>query len=265
MLNRIDALFQRKRKNILSVFTTAGFPGPGLTTAIIEELEKSGADLVEIGIPFSDPIADGPVIQRSSQIALEKGASLKTIFEELKGLRPKNALPVLLMGYLNSVMQFGLEKFYKACHETGIDGLILPDLSVEEYLVKHKSFADEYNIHMVFLITPATSPERIRYIDDHCRGFLYMVSSNSTTGTNKGVSDQLDKKTEELQALKLKNPVLIGFGIKDAAGFSKACRIAQGAIVGSAFISMLERSGDHKKDISLFIQSITNPSKQLYA
>jgi tryptophan synthase alpha chain len=262
MQNRIDLLFQKKNKNVLSVFVTAGYPKKSDTLSIIQLLENSGADLAEIGIPFSDPIADGPVIQESSRAAISGGTDLTSIFEELRELRPVVKIPVLLMGYLNSVMQFGAEKFYKACSESGVDGLILPDLSLDEYNSNHKPLADKYNIHVVFLITPETSAERIRLIDEHSRGFIYLVSSSSTTGSQKGLSELPDEKAVKIRSMQLKNPILIGFGIKGPHEFSKACKLANGAIIGSSFISMLKNSANFEKDIRAFVQNIKNALTQ---
>jgi len=256
MQNRIDELFQRKKENILSIFLTAGYPKPLDTLEIIKQLNTTDVDLIEVGIPYSDPIADGPVIQESSQIALNNGITLKHIFEQLKSLRSHTQLPVLLMGYLNCVVQFGIENFYKKCYEVGIDGLILPDLPIEEFNKIHKPFADKYNIHVVFLISPETSNERIKLIDATSKGFIYLVSSNSTTGANKGVSVDLKITCEKLKSLEIKNPILIGFGIKGKTEFEKACELANGAIIGTSFIQLLGNSSNFEKDIPSFISSI---------
>lgn len=256
MQNRIDQLFQNKKKNILSIFLTAGYPKPLDTLEIIQQLNNSEVDLIEVGIPYSDPIADGPVIQESSQIALNNGVSLKFIFDQLKTLRTHTQLPVLLMGYLNCVVQFGIENFYKKCHDIGIDGLILPDLPIDEFNKVHKPYADKYNIHVVFLISPETSNDRIKLIDKTSKGFVYLVSSNSTTGANKGVSNNLKQTFQNLESLQLKNPILIGFGIKGKTEFNKACELANGAIIGTSFIQMLGQSNDFKKDVAGFINGI---------
>lgn len=256
MQNRIDQLFQRKQKNILSIFLTAGYPKPLDTLEIIKHLNSTSVDLIEVGIPNSDPIADGPIIQESSQVALNNGVSLTFIFEQLKNLRTQTQLPVLLMGYLNSVLQFGIESFYEKCADVGIDGLILPDLPVEEFNRTHKVFAERYNIHVVFLISPNTSPERVKLIDSNSKGFIYLVSSNSTTGANKGISNDLKNTFTNLKSLELKNPILIGFGIKGANEFEQACSLAHGAIIGSSFIKLLSKSTNLKKDISGFINIV---------
>lgn len=258
MQNRIDQLFQRKQENILSIFFTAGYPKPLDNLEIIKHLNTTTVDLIEIGIPYSDPIADGPVIQESSQVALNNGVNLKFIFEQLSDLRTHTQKPILLMGYLNTVLQFGLEVFYKACAEVGIDGLILPDLPIDEYNKHHKYLAEKYNIHVAFLISPNTSLERVKLIDDSSKGFVYMVSSNSTTGANKGISNDLKNTFENIKKLQLKNPILIGFGIKGQQEFQQACELANGAIIGSSFIQMLGKSTNLKKDIPEFIKNIKN-------
>ena len=258
MKNRIDELFIRKNENILSIFLTAGFPKKGDTLEIIKHLDAAGVDMIEIGIPYSDPLADGPIIQQSSQVALQNGVTLKNTFEQLKSLRNITQMPVLLMGYLNTVMQFGVEAFYKNCHETGIDGLILPDLPLEEYNAIHKPLAEKYNIHVVFLISPDTSVERIKLIDEHSKGFIYLVSSNSTTGSGKELPKSLIQKVETIKSLQLKNPIVMGFGIKGKKEFDEACQLVNGAIIGSSFIQLLSHSSDFKKDISQFISKIKN-------
>ena len=258
MQNRIDELFTRKKENILSIFLTAGYPKRNNTLSIVKQLDASGVDLIEIGIPYSDPLADGPIIQQSSQVALDNGITLKYIFEELESLRTITNMPVLLMGYLNTVMQFGIEDFYKQCHHVGIDGLILPDLPMDEYNAIHKPLAEKYNIHVVFLISPDTSIERIKLIDEHSKGFIYLVSSNSTTGSGKKIQTSLTQKVETIKVLSLKNPLLMGFGIKGKTEFEAACLLVNGAIIGSSFIQLLEKSTDITKDIPQFISSIKN-------
>jgi len=256
MINRIDLLFQNKPKEILSVFFTAGYPALNDTVRIVKALNASCADMIEIGIPYSDPIADGPVIQQSSRKALKNGMNLKLLFEQLKDLRLHTQLPVLLMGYLNPVMQFGIEAFYQCCAEVGIDGLILPDLPQDEFKHQHQVFAERYHIHVIFLISPETPAERIRHIDAVSRGFIYLVSSNSTTGANKGLSMQLDTTFQTLNTLPLKNPVLIGFGIKGPEEFKAACLLSRGAIIGTAFIAMLSTSPDPDSDVKTFTERI---------
>lgn len=251
MQNRIDKLFENKKENILSVFFTAGFPRLNDTLPVLEALEQSEADMIEIGIPFSDPLADGPVIQQSSLLALENGMNLNLLFQQLKNLRVSIQKPILLMGYLNSIMQYGIERFYTKCSEVGIDGVILPDLPLEEYKLYHQKITKALNLKVVFLISPDTKPERIKQLDEASGGFLYLLSSNSTTGGAKGISKQTAMKS-----LNVKNPVLIGFGIKGQKEFSEACEIANGAIIGSAFIELLTKSNNFRKDIGQFTSSV---------
>ncbi len=256
MQNRIDKLFSEKKENILSVFFTAGFPKLNDTLPIIEELDKIPVDLIEIGIPFSDPVADGPIIQQSSALALQNGMDLTLLFQQLQALRQLASIPVLLMGYINPILKFGIESFYIECYKTGIDGLIIPDLPLNEYVEFHKPLAEKYNIHVVFLISPETKPERIKLIDDHSKGFLYLVSSNATTGTNKGVNENLNGTINNIRNLQLKNPIIMGFGIRGQKEFSRACEMVNGAIIGTSFVEILANSKELKKDIPDFINSI---------
>ena len=258
MKNRIDELFKTKKENILSIFLTAGYPKQTDTLTIIKQLDTSEVDMIEIGIPYSDPLADGPIIQKSSQVALENGVTLKNTFEQLQSLRNITQIPVLLMGYINTVLQFGVEQFYEKCHEVGIDGLILPDLPLEEFNTVHKPLAEKFNIHVVFLISPDTSEERIKLIDKHSNGFMYLVSSNSTTGSGKELPKCLVQKVESIKHLRLKNPLLMGFGIKGKAEFKQACQLVNGAIIGSSFIQLLANSSNFEKDIPQFIVNIKN-------
>lgn len=260
MKNRIDHTFQIKQNNILSIFFTAGYPVLNSTIDILKSLDESGADMIEIGIPYSDPIADGPVIQNSSDVAIKNGMNLKVLFQQLQELRSVTQKPILLMGYLNCVLQYGIENFYKDCHNVGIDGLILPDLPIEEYECKHKQLAQHYNIHVVFLVSPSTNTERILQIDNVSKGFIYVVSSNATTGSDKNTGNSLNQTFEKLNALQLKNPLLIGFGIKNNHDFKAACQHANGAIIGSAFINAISESNNLKTDILNFVSSITSPN-----
>ena len=261
MQNRIDLLFEQKQKDILSIFLTGGFPKRNDTLPIIELLSNADVDLIEIGIPFSDPLADGPIIQNSSLVALNNGMSLKGLFTDLTELRTKTEIPALLMGYLNSVLQFGIETFYINCKATGIDGIILPDLSTDEFEQFHKVYAEKYNVHVVFLISPDTSVERIRRIDALSTGFIYLVSNNSTTGNFDANKSSIDDRIESIINLKLKNPLLIGFGVKGNKEFRAASNLANGAIIGSSFIQMLAQSSNLQQDIPTFVSSILNPSK----
>ena len=258
MQNRIDTLFERKQKNILSIFLTAGYPNVVDTLSIIKILDTTDVDLLEIGIPFSDPIADGPIIQQSSMTALNNGMTLKVLFEQLQSLRTITQLPILLMGYLNSVMQYGVEEFYKSCHEVGIDGVILPDLPLDEFDKFHKSLTEKYNIKVALIVSPETPTERIKLIDEKSSGFLYLVSSNSTTGNFKDSSQNLFKPLKTITSLPLKNKILIGFGIKGQKEFSEACELANGAIIGSSFVKLLGSSTDLQKDIPEFISNVVN-------
>lgn len=256
MNNRINALFSKKQNNILSVYFTAGFPGLNDTVEIIQELEKNGVDLIEIGMPFSDPTADGPTIQRSSETALRNGMSLNLLFEQLKDIRRSVKIPLILMGYINPVYQYGIERFCTKCAETGIDGTILPDLPPDEYNSFYKAHFVANNLHNILLITPQTTEARIREIDETSTGFIYMVSSASTTGAGKKVEDFHRDYFEKVQNMRLKNPRLIGFGISDRATFGNACNYAQGAIIGSAFVSAVNDSKNIKTSVSGFVKSI---------
>jgi tryptophan synthase alpha chain len=253
MQNRIKKLFEEKKENILSIFFTAGFPTLNDTLLVLEALAQSEADMIEIGIPFSDPLADGPIIQESSKVALENGMNLNLLFQQLKGLRSVTQKPVLLMGYFNSVLQYGINNFYNKCSEVGVDGVILPDLPLDEFERHHKDITAKLNIKVVFLISPETKANRVKQLDEASGGFLYLLSSNSTTGGSKGIS----KKVVQTD-FPLKNPVLIGFGIKGHKEFTEACEKANGAIIGSAFIELIAKSKNFKKDIAQFIESVKN-------
>ena len=256
MKNRITELFENKNKNILNIFYTAGFPDLSDTKRIAESLEASGADIIEIGIPFSDPIADGPTIQESNKIALDQGMNLALLISQVKELRSTVSIPVVLMGYLNPVMQYGIEKFFRDAAEAGADGLILPDLPLHEYVNNYKALAESLNLSVSFLISPTTSESRIRQIDSVSSGFIYAVSSSSTTGAKKEFSEEQISYFKKLQSLELENPFLIGFGISNFQTYSQACDYAAGAIVGSSFITTLKESMDLPSDIKSFVQSI---------
>lgn len=241
-MNRINALFAQKQKNILSIFFTAGFPHLDSTVEIITELQNNGIDLIEIGIPFSDPMADGPTIQESGTIALRNGMSLKKLFEQLKDIRQMVKIPLIMMGYLNPVMQFGFENFCAKCKEVGVDGAILPDLPFDDYIREYKPIADKYEIKIIMLITPETSEKRIRLIDEHTDGFVYMVSSASTTGAQSSFDEQKQAYFHKIDSMKLHNPRLIGFGISNKATLDSAQANANGAIIGSKFVTLLKES-----------------------
>lgn len=242
MANRIGTLFSNKKNGVLSVFFTAGFPKLDDTIRIAQELEKAGADLIEIGIPFSDPVADGPTIQHSNKVALRNGMSLNVLFQQVEVIRKTVSLPIVLMGYFNPVFRFGIERFVSECKRTGIDGVILPDLPAEEYRAKYKILFEDHSVGCSFLITPTTSPERIRLLDDLSTGFIYAVSASSTTGVKELFYSEQLNYFESLTAMNLRNPILIGFGISTPETFRQACRYGAGAIVGSAFIKALEKN-----------------------
>ena len=255
MKNRINQLFATKKENILSVYFTAGFPNLNDTVQIIQELEKNGVDLIEIGMPFSDPTADGPTIQHSSEMALKNGMSLKLLFEQLKEIRKSVNIPLILMGYFNPVLQFGVEKFCQKCNEVGIDGTILPDLPLDEFEENYKRNFTKNNLHNILLITPQTSEKRIRQIDEASEGFIYMVSSSSTTGAGKKVEDFHQDYFQRIQQMNLKNPRLIGFGISDHDTFSNACNYANGAIIGSAFVKSFQPQIPIEDSVSHFVKN----------
>ncbi|MEO9484231.1 MAG: tryptophan synthase subunit alpha [Ekhidna sp.] len=241
MDNRIDQVFKEK-KDILNVYFTAGYPNLDDTIQIARSLEKAGADMLEIGMPFSDPVADGPTIQESSQRALENGMSIKQLFEQLQSLRSEVSIPVLLMGYVNPVIQFGIDRFCEKCQEVGIDGLIIPDLPMQAYLDNYSSKFKSAGIHNIFLISPNTSEERIKQIDEKSGGFIYVVSSSSITGAKSGVQEGQVEYYKRIESMQLNTPSLIGFGISDHETFSTACTYASGAIIGSAFIKQLKEN-----------------------
>ena len=239
MTNRIDTLFAAKRQGILSVYFTAGYPQPDDTVGIIRELAAQGADMAEVGIPFSDPMADGPVIQQSGAAALKNGMTLRKLFSQLEGIRRHVSLPLIMMGYLNPVMQLGVEEFCRRCSEVGVDGVIIPDLPFGDYMERFKALGEKYGLRFIMLITPETSDERIRLIDRNTSGFIYMVSTASTTGAK----DRFDEKTlayfRRIDGMTLRNPRLIGFGISNKATLDAAFANANGAIIGSEFIRLL--------------------------
>lgn len=255
-MNRIEKLFKTKKKNILSIYFTAGYPELNHTLSIIRELDKSGVDMIEIGMPFSDPVADGPVIQRSSEKALHNGISLNLLFEQLARVREITDLPLIFMGYINPVFKFGVENFLHKCSETGIDGTIIPDLPVEEYRKSYEPLYEKYNILNIFLISPQTPNERITYIDNIAKGFLYMVSTTSTTGATNNFDDSQMTYFKKINDLNLKTSRLIGFGISNKVTFNQACDYSNGAIIGSAFIRSLDEKGTLPEIIHRFIGQI---------
>ncbi|MBX2843017.1 MAG: tryptophan synthase subunit alpha [Flammeovirgaceae bacterium] len=254
-MNRIDQVFQEK-KDVLNIYFTAGFPKLGDTVKIIKALEKGGADLIEIGMPYSDPVADGPTIQESNMVALENGMTIAKLFEQLEGIREHTNIPLILMGYVNPVIQYGVDRFVEKCKSIGIDGTILPDLPLPDYKREYKTLFDKAGLYNIFLISPQTSEERIKQIDEASNGFIYMVSSNSITGAKDKVQDGQIEYYERVGSYNLKNNKLIGFGISNNDTFKNACCYAEGAIIGSAFIKLLSNSENLEKDISNFVKSV---------
>ncbi|MDB5109307.1 MAG: tryptophan synthase subunit alpha [Mucilaginibacter sp.] len=254
-MNRLNQLFTTKKDNLLSIYYTAGYPEINTTLAIAEALEKAGVDFLEIGFPYSDPVADGPTIQHSSQQALDKGMTVNLLFEQLKDLRKRVTIPILLMGYVNPIVQFGVERFCKMAAEVGVDGVIVPDLPMYEYEKMYADFFKDNNLSNIFLVTPQTSEERIRKIDELSNSFIYLLSSSSITGGNLNVSGSIEAYYQRIKAMQLNNPTVIGFGISDNKSFKKACEYASGAIVGSAFVKLLEEE-NYLEKIPEFIKSI---------
>lgn len=253
-MNPIEKLFRNKNKNILSVYFTAGYPYLDSADVIISELEKNGADLIEVGLPFSDPLVDGPTIQKSNSIALRNGINADILFAQLSKI--KTNVPLILMGYLNQMMKYGEEKFLQKCKESGISGLIIPDIPVEEYVDKYKELFDKYDLRFYFLITPKTSDKKIRKIDSLTEGFIYVVSSSTITGAKGEISTEQKEYFERIQNMNLKNPTLVGFGISNAETYNIVCRYNAGAIIGSAFINALSQEGDIKENIKSFVEEI---------
>jgi len=257
-MNRINQLFERKQKHLLNIYCTAGYPQLESTIEVILSLDKAGVDLVEIGMPYSDPLADGPTIQKSSTIALKNGMSIKKVLAQIKSIRNQTSLPIILMGYLNPILQYGIEAFLKSCQEVGVDGLILPDLPMYEYETSYQEAFKKYGIKMIFLITPQTSVERIQKIDALSDAFIYVVSTAATTGQQTGFGADNTAYFERIKAMNLKNPTLIGFGISNQETYQTVCQYANGAIIGSAFIRMLEKSQAIEQDVLQFVDGIRN-------
>ena len=244
-MNRINKVFNKK-KNLLSIYFTAGFPDINDTLKIIKELDKSQVDMIEIGLPFSDPLADGPTIQKSSEKALSNGMTTNLLFDQLKDLRKISDIPVVIMGYFNPILQYGIEKFCSNCKDVGIDGLIIPDLPADIFKKNYKIIFEKYKLNMMFLITPQTSNERINLIDDLSKGFIYMVSSYSVTGAKDSFDKYQIEYFKRIKKLNLSNPLLIGFGISNKKTFQTACQNSNGAIIGSAYIKYIENHGVSK-------------------
>lgn len=259
-MNRIiQKLKEDNRSNgvagkILSIYFTAGYPKLDDTVSIVQDLEKSGVDMIEIGLPFSDPLADGPIIQASSTQALKNGMTTVVLFNQLKNIRASVSIPLIIMGYFNPILQYGVEAFCKKCQEIGIDGLIIPDLPVDVYNEKYKAIFESYGLINIFLITPQTSNERIHFIDSISKGFIYMVSSANVTGSQSGFGDEQTQYFKRIANMNLKNPQIVGFGINNHETFIQATTFSKGAIIGSAFIKQLTNHG--VKTIADFLKTI---------
>ena len=239
-MNRINSLLSKK-DNILSIYFTAGYPNLGDTELIIKTLEESGADLLEVGVPFSDPIADGPTIQNTNTAAIENGMTVKLLFEQLDDIRSKVSIPLIAMSSLNPILQYGFENFCAQCKEVGLDGLIIPDLPVEEYVHEYKDIVERYGLKNIILITPASTDDRIKMVDDNTDAFIYMVSSSAITGANKKFATDFEAFADRLERMDLNNPRITGFGIRDKKTFDEVCKTSKGGIIGSAFVKALEK------------------------
>ena len=254
-MNRLKDLIHGKSKKILNIYCTAGYPQLNSTLEVMTALQQYGADIIELGIPYSDPLADGPVIQHSSSVALQNGMTIKKLFEQLKDFRKEISVPVILMGYMNPILQYGFEEFCADAAALGIDGLILPDLPEYEFETEYGAIIKKYGLDFIFLVTPETSEERIKKLDSISSGFLYAVSSSSTTGSDKNAADTAGYLLR-LKSLILKNPVLVGFGINNKQAFEAVCQQADGAIIGSAYIKVLEENPDVNSATKSFLSSI---------
>ena len=252
-MNRIQASLAQNKK-LLSIYFTAGFPAIDDTVSILEQLQEAGADMIELGLPFSDPLADGPTIQESSTKALHNGMTTDKLFDQLKGIRKTIDVPLIVMGYFNPIMQFGVERFCKCCQEVGIDGLIIPDLPVNVYHEKYQKLFQQYGLLNMFLITPQTPDDRIGYIDKVSEGFIYMVSSAATTGAQGSFGNEQEQYFKRIGAMNLKSKLLVGFGISNRETYDAAVAHSQGAIIGSAFIKHLEKNGSNS--VKKFIEHI---------
>ena len=254
-MNRISTLFKSTQEPILNVYATAGYPNFGDTMLVLNALQEGGVDIIEIGMPYSDPIADGETIQQSNQVSLDQGMSVTHLFDQLKNMRQSISVPVLLMGYVNPVLQFGVERFCQKCQEVGVDGLILPDLPLFEFEQFYGKIINDNRLDFIFLVTPETPAERIKKLDSLSSGFLYAVSSSATTGKDKDFS-KVASYLKGLQNMQLKNPILVGFGIKDKTTFDTATAYTQGAIIGSAYIQVLSKGGDIEESTRQFLNGV---------
>ena len=254
-MSKLELVFKEKSKRILNVYCTAGYPALDSTMKVMASLQKNGADIIELGMPYSDPLADGEVIQVSSMKALANGMNIAVLFEQIKDMRKSITIPVILMGYMNPILQYGFEAFCKKAKEVGVDGLILPDLPLFEFEDSYGKIITENNLDFIFLVTPETPVDRIKKLDSLSNGFLYAVSSSATTGKDKDFN-LVAQYLQKLQAMQLKNPILVGFGIKDKATFDAATLHTQGAIIGSAYIQQLTKGGDIESSTSQFLNSV---------
>ena len=254
-MNRLEELFQRKKNNVLNVYCTAGFPQLNSTLEVMKALQDNGADIIELGMPYSDPLADGPVIQSSGSKALQNGMTIEKLFAQLQDCRKEIYVPIILMGYMNPVLQYGFERFCKHAAAIPIDGLILPDLPEHEFETEYGAIIHRYGLDFIFLVTPETSEERLKKLDELSTGFLYAVSSSSTTG-NKKDFNEVEKYLQRLKNMNLKNPVLVGFGVKDKQSFESACKYTSGAIIGTAYIKAIEHADNIEQNTKEFLQTV---------
>ena len=256
-MNRLQQKFHDKKENLLTVYFTAGYPKLNDTTTIIKELDASGVDIIEVGMPFSDPVADGPIIQVSNLKAIQNGMSIKLLFEQLKAIKNEVKVPILLMGYINPMWKYGVEGFMASCEESGVSGLIFPDIPLNEFVKDYQPLYEKHNLSNAFLITSQTSDDRIKAYDTTCNGFIYIVSSASTTGANKIVDEEKQVAYfNRVKKLELKNPTQVGFNIKDKVSFDRACSFANGGIIGSAFVKKIGEEGDLKTKVREFVKNI---------
>lgn len=254
-MSRINEIFNKKKSHVLNVYCTAGYPQLNSTVEVMKALQENGADIIELGMPYSDPLADGPVIQQSGAVALANGMTIATLFEQLKNFRGQISIPVILMGYMNPVLQYGFEKFCADAAAVGVDGLILPDLPEYEFETIYGAIIQQHSLDFIFLVTPETTADRIKRLDQLSSGFLYAVSSSSTTGGDKTTAASVEY-LQRLKDLQLKNPVLVGFGISNKQSFDAVCQLADGGIIGSAYIKALENSADVNAATKSFLSSI---------